>query len=485
MKQLQSFFPYELPSNIANILINNICDDSRKIEDGNLFVAIPGNNVDGSKYIEDAIKGGALAIVHSSEHCSITSTNNVAFIGVPDIRYTLAYICANFYQSEFNKMVAVTGTNGKTSTVNMVYQIWNKVGIPSACIGTLGIIGTGVNCKLPQHLTSPGALLLHRSLSDLYQKGIQNVVMEASSHGLDQQRLQCIDFNVCAFTNFSQDHLDYHKTLDSYWACKAKLFKEYASKSSIFVVNADDPKYNAILEMGDNREIVDYGRNAQHIRLCHTEYTETGQKITIEWNGKSYEFLLPLMGDFQVYNCLCAMGICSLCGISRDTLVDIVPTINQISGRLEKVSEYNGGSIYIDYAHTPDALQKAILSLKKISKGRVIVIFGCGGNRDQQKRAIMGKTATQSADVVIITDDNPRTENPANIRKMILEGAPNAIEIADRSQAIHDGIALLQPGDILLVAGKGHEDYYEIGNRVIHYSDREIILGVTNAFYSK
>ncbi len=472
MKKLADFF--SIDDDLKNLIVTDVIDDSRKATPGSMFFAINGNKSDGKAFIQDAIRNGAKFVVSYGEKFSIKKHDGVVFISVTNPRKELAKVCSIFLPINFDHVIAVTGTNGKSSTVDIVRQIWINAGINSASIGTLGIITK--NSKIKGSLTSPGAVALHHIFEDLKSHKIKNVAMEASSHGLDQHRIDDIKFSVCAFTNFTQDHLDYHKTFENYWRAKERLFSELSGDS--FVINSDDIMSEKIKKIACEKNIkcISYGKKSDQIKLISIREIDQYQKVKISFFGREIEFDLSLAGDFQVYNSLCAMGICYATGIPIESICDSLKKLKPIKGRLELVGQLNDANIYIDYAHTPDALKNTILSLRKHMKNRLIVVFGCGGDRDKDKRPLMGKIAGELADSVIVTDDNPRNENPNEIRKMILEGCSDAKDIEDRKEAIKFAIHQLRPGDILLVAGKGHEDYQILANGRIHFSDKEIIL---------
>lgn len=472
MKKLADFFSVD--DDLKNLLVADIVDDSRKATSRSMFFAIEGNASNGNIFIQDAIKNGARFVISYGNKFSVEKRDDVVFISVKNPRKELARVCSVLWPAEFDHIIAVTGTNGKSSTVDIVRQIWINSGINAASIGTLGIITK--NSEIKGSLTSPGAVTLHHIFDDLKKKKIKNIAMEASSHGLDQHRIDSIRFSVCAFTNFTQDHLDYHKTFENYWLAKERLFSELGG--DFFVVNSDDVMSEKIEKIAHKKNIkcISYGKKSDKIKLISVREIDQYQKVKISFFGREIEFDLSLAGDFQVYNSLCAIGICYATGISIESICDSLKKLLPINGRLELVGQYNGANIYIDYAHTPDALKNAILSLRKHAKNKLIVVFGCGGDRDKDKRHLMGKIAKEFADVVIVTDDNPRNENPDKIRKMILKGCPNAKEIEDRKESIKFAINQLQQGDILLVAGKGHEDYQILANKRVHFSDKEIIL---------
>lgn len=472
MKKLANFFSVD--DDLKNLSVTNIVDDSRKATLGSMFFAINGNASDGNIFIQDAIKNGAKFVVSRGENFSMEKHGDVIFFFVTNPRKELARVCSIFWPTNFDHVIAVTGTNGKSSTVDIVRQIWIHSDINAASVGTLGIITK--NFEIKGSLTSPGAIALRHIFDDFKKKNIKNVAMEASSHGLDQHRVDGIKFSVCAFTNFTQDHLDYHKTFENYWLAKERLFSELGG--DFFVINSDDIMSEKIEKIAREKNIkyISYGKKSDQIKLISVREIDQYQKVKISFFGREIEFDLSLAGDFQVYNSLCAMGICYATGISIDSICESLKKLKPINGRLELVGQCNDASIYIDYAHTPDALKNAILSLRKHTKNRLLVVFGCGGNRDKDKRHLMGKIAKKFADIAVITDDNPRNEDPKSIRKMILDGYPDAKEITDRKEAIKFAINQLRSGDILLVAGKGHEDYQILASGKIHFSDKEIIL---------
>jgi UDP-N-acetylmuramoyl-L-alanyl-D-glutamate--2,6-diaminopimelate ligase len=472
MKKLTDFFSVD--DDLKNLVVADIVDDSRKATPGSMFFAIDGNASNGNIFIQDAIKNGAKFVISYGNKFSVEKRDDVVFIFVTNPRKELARVCSIFWPTNFDHIIAVTGTNGKSSTVDIVRQIWINSGIDSASIGTLGIITK--DSEIKGSLTSPGAIALHHIFDDLKKKKIKNIAMEASSHGLDQHRVDSIKFSVCAFTNFTQDHLDYHKTFENYWLAKERLFSELSG--DFFVINSDDIMSKKIEKIAHEKNIkcISYGKKSDQIKLISVREIDQYQKVKISFFGREIEFDLSLAGDFQVYNSLCAIGICYATGISIESICDSLKKLQPINGRLELVGQHNGANIYIDYAHTPDALKNAILSLRKHTQNKLAVVFGCGGDRDKDKRHLMGKIAKEFADFVIVTDDNPRNEDPNEIRKMILEGCPEAKEIGDRKEATKFAIHQLQPGDILLVAGKGHEDYQILAKGKIHFSDKEIIL---------
>ncbi|MDR2781697.1 MAG: UDP-N-acetylmuramoyl-L-alanyl-D-glutamate--2,6-diaminopimelate ligase [Holosporaceae bacterium] len=456
----------------------DLCDNSKLVTRGSMFVALNRNAEQRKNHIEEAIVRGAKYIVLEGSESYCKTENDVMFFSVKNVRAELARIASYFFPSNFDNVAVVTGTNGKSSTVDILRQIWIASGIDVASIGTLGVVEKNGCKKLSHNMTSPDCLELHKILHTLCERKIRYIAMEATSQGIEQHRVDQIKFNVCAFTNFTQDHLDYHKTLENYWNAKLRLFKELASEQSVFVANSDDQYSEKIHNVADERKIkyIDYGYNSNYIRILKIIPNESQQWVDALFFRKKISFALPLCGVFQVYNAMCAATIAYITGLSIDNIVNCLQKLQPINGRLELVAQFGSSSIYIDYAHTPDALQNAISSLRNHKKSRIITVFGCGGNRDQQKRILMGKVAEKFSDIVIVTDDNPRDEDPAQIRKMILEGCQYAIEIGDRKSAIKSAIKMLSDGDTLLVAGKGHETYQVIGKESQEFDDKKIIL---------
>jgi UDP-N-acetylmuramoyl-L-alanyl-D-glutamate--2,6-diaminopimelate ligase len=485
MKKLNELLSFPLSNEIKELIVTDIYDNSKKVTAGGVFVALKGSSADGRAYIDEALSNGAVCIISDCENSThrVEMKNNILFIFVKNARAELAHMASKFFYSNFDNVVAVTGTNGKSSTVDMVRQIWINAGIGGASIGTLGVISGKNSEKLSANLTSPGAVDLHRILSKLQEQKIKNVVLEASSHGIDQDRISGLKFDVCAFTNFSHDHLDYHRILENYWRAKERLFSEIAGEKTVIVVNANDEYSHKICAVAKNRKMkcISYGYGSNDIKIIDVKYEGTHQRVKILFFGKEISFALPLQGTFQVYNALCAAAICYFTGAKLEDIITGLAKLHPINGRLELVSQIRSANIYLDYAHSPDALKNAILSLRNHTENRVIVVFGCGGNRDAHKRILMGKIAQEFADIAIVTDDNPRNENPEQIRKMILEGCSAAKEIADRKNAIEYAIDMLCEGDTLLVAGKGHENYQQIDNEFIDFSDREVILNKVSA----
>lgn len=425
---------------------------SKDIHPGYIFAAIKGLKQDGADFVAEAVQKGAQAIL-SDRALSAA----VPVIVVEDIRHTLAVMSTLIYPSPKVKKIAVTGTNGKTSTAFFVEQLLNQLDIMTASMGTIGINSPVYSC--PGSMTTPDSAVLNASLMRLQEKGVQVAVMEASSHGLDQKRLDGLYFMAAGFTNLTRDHLDYHKTMEAYLEAKMRLFLERTDKNGVIVLNADIPAFkemeDACLKKG--LRVYSYGINGRELKLIAQKPTALGQEITLEIFGKPYQVTVGIFGDFQIMNILCALGLCLGAGVKAEDLIFLLPKLKAPAGRMECVGSVNGAQIFVDYAHTPDALERVLISLRPHTAHRLICLFGCGGNRDTGKRSQMGQIAEKLADMVYITDDNPRFEDPAFIRKSIKEACPKGIEIDDRMAALYEAIHILESGDILVLCGKGHE----------------------------
>ncbi len=445
--------------------IKGVTSDSREVQKGFLFVAIDGHNLNGENFIPDAVKNGASTVVVHSDS-TIDNIANVEIIKVDNPRLYLSEVSAKFYSNQPKQLMAVTGTSGKTSTAYFFKELCSLSGFKSASIGTLGVISDEVEFDTYDFLTSPPAPLLHKILNDLAKKQIDHVCVEASSHGLSQYRLEYANFKAAGFTNFSRDHLDYHSDMDDYFQSKMRLFHTVL-KNGTAVINADIPEFEKIQSNCSSHKILSYGRKGEFIKLI-----DSGENyIIIEVDGKKYTTEFTQSATFQTHNLMCALGLAITSHIPIDTLINAIPKLKTIPGRLQYAGEYNGATIYVDYAHKPEALEVILRSLKQTCQGRLHVLFGCGGNRDKGKRQIMGEIASKYSDVIIVTDDNPRHEDPAEIRRQIISGCPNCTEIGDRAKAIRHAISQLKKNDILVLAGKGHEEYQVIGDEKIHFSD--------------
>lgn len=456
------------------LAVASLASDSRQVTQGALFVAVTGTHVDGRKYVEDAVLRGAVAVVVDRDAALPALPAHVAVLRTNDVRLTLAKLAAFFSGAQPTFVAAVTGTDGKTSTAHFARELLHLSGFKSASIGTLGMIDEkGVLLEAGTH-TTPDPITLHETLTRLKAKGFEHVVMEASSHGLDQRRLDGVNVSAAAFTNLSRDHLDYHKDLDTYFSAKARLFLSVLRAEGLGVVNAEDQHKDVLINMLTKRgcRTLQYGAHVEaELRIDAIHPEATGQHVHLTLCGHEYELHVPLVGNFQIYNMLAALGLVSEAGLPIADLVALLPKLSPVPGRLQRV----GSQVVVDYAHTPGALSKALATLRLHTEGKLHVVFGCGGDRDAGKRPEMGAVAAQLADTIIVTDDNPRSEEPAAIRKAVLAMCPGAKEIGDRREAIAYALKQLRPGDVLLIAGKGHETEQIIGTTRHHFSDVEVV----------
>jgi len=458
---------------LATIDIAGIAADSRKVKAGFLFFAIAGAKADGAHFAKQAAAAGCVAV--AAEQCPDGLPANVVFVPVINARHALALAAAKFFPRQPDTIAAVTGTSGKTSVAAFTRQIWTALGFPAASIGTIGVVSP--RGEKYGSLTTPDPVELHRMLDQLAGEGVTHLALEASSHGLDQHRLDGVRIAAGAFTNLSRDHLDYHPTIEAYLAAKLRLFEELVAPEGTAVIDADDCYAGQVVEAAKKRglKIMTVGVQGDDIRLVGGAIDGFAQVITIAHGGKTYEVKLPLVGAFQVQNAAVAAGLAIATGADPARVFAALDHLTGAKGRLELAGSKNGAPIFIDYAHKPDALAKALAALRPYAGGKLVVVFGAGGDRDAGKRPIMGRIAAENADRVIVTDDNPRSEQPAAIRAAILAAAPGATEIGDRAQAIRAGIAALQAGDVLLIAGKGHETGQIIGDRILKFSDHEAV----------
>ena len=452
--------------------------DSRAVQPGFLFAALPGSRQDGRSFAADAATRGAVAIL----------TDNVAALALPsgqrerisiltdaNPHRRLALLAARFHGRQPRTIGAVTGTNGKTSVVHFAREIWTAIGRPAASLGTLGLVSPAG--RRPGALTTPDPVALHRDLAELARQGIEHVAIEASSHGLHQFRLDGLSVAAAAFTNLTRDHLDYHGDIAHYRAAKERLFTALLSPGAYAVLNTDSNEFAGLTALCRDRghPVIAYGADpAADLQLVACAPQVSGQVLMLELFGKKRELVLPLAGEFQAMNALAALGLVVATGASADAATEALARLTGAPGRLQFVAEHEGGAIVVDYAHTPDALATVLAALRPHALGRLIALFGCGGDRDAGKRPLMGEVGARLADRVYITDDNPRTELPAKIRRAILEAAPNAIEIGDRRQAIATAIAELAPSDLLVIAGKGHETGQIVGDETYPFDDAAI-----------
>ncbi|MFN3826874.1 MAG: UDP-N-acetylmuramoyl-L-alanyl-D-glutamate--2,6-diaminopimelate ligase [Micavibrio sp.] len=457
--------------------IEGLTEDSRRIEEGWLFAAFAGVKTDGARYVEDAIRQGAVAILSSQENTGTTAHPQVAFLKADNPRQELARMAARFYGIQPQSIVAVTGTNGKTSTAWFAQQIWTSMGIRAASLGTLGLRGVDMaalrNGKMAS-MTTPDTVSLMANLADLAAAGVQHLAMEASSHGLAQYRLDGVKLKAAAFTNLTRDHLDYHHDMDDYFAAKARLFNEVLPDDGVAVINADISQASALREIAARRRIavIDYGYQAEVLKVLERRAAAEGQALKLSVYGKVHELVIPLVGEFMMMNALAALGLVIATDESlTDKAVAALAELQGAPGRLQLVMGHPLGAVYVDYAHTPDALENILKALRPHAEGRLVSIVGCGGDRDPGKRPIMGRIAAELSDLAIITDDNPRSEDPAKIRAAMMRGAVGAKEIGGRREAIDWAVKQLSQGDVLVIAGKGHEQGQIMADRVEPFDD--------------
>lgn len=455
--------------------ISHITQDSREVRQGSLFAALKGEKVDSVQFIPQAEQQGAVAVL-CAEDATLPNTK-LRVIRAKEPRLALSQIAAQFYAKQPEHIVAVTGTDGKTSTADFFRQLMYLTGHASAAIGTLGVFDGQGKKRFDGTHTTPDAIKLHEVFAALADENITHVCMEASSHGLDQYRMHGVILEAAAFTNIARDHLDYHKTEADYFAAKMKLFSEVLPEGKTAIINADDAKADVVKNIcrKRNQRIIDFGWKADGFKILAHTPTATGQKLEVELLGARHTIEIPLAGAFQAMNILAAIGLAHACGESLEKLLAAIPKLKGVPGRLEHVATAkNGAAIYVDYAHTPAALANILTTLRPHTQGKLHVVFGCGGNRDAGKRPEMGKAANDLADVVIVTDDNPRNEDPATIRKAIMAACPRGKEVADRKAAIYAAVAALSSGDVLVIAGKGHETVQIISGVEHHFSDAEV-----------
>ncbi|MBX3576821.1 MAG: UDP-N-acetylmuramoyl-L-alanyl-D-glutamate--2,6-diaminopimelate ligase [Rhizobiaceae bacterium] len=471
LKDLAGFLPVDRSAS-GEIEVTGVSSDSRDVSPGTLFFALPGSKADGADYAADAAGRGAAAVVAMKG--SVKGRLAVPLIETIDPRRALALAAAAVYPGQPETMVAVTGTSGKTSVASFTRQIWDHAGKAAASIGTTGVVAPGRNDY--GALTTPDPVELHRLLRDLAKAGVTHASMEASSHGLDQRRLDGVRLAAGAFTNLGRDHMDYHPTVQDYLRAKLRLFDTLLPKGSPAVIFADDPWSQAASEAAEKAgmNVLTVGRHGDFLTLKRVEHERHRQRAEIEHEGTLHEIDLPLAGDFQISNALVAAALAIATGTLAATAFAALERLKGAPGRLDLVgTTRDGAPVYVDYAHKPDALENVLKSVRPFTTGRVVVVFGCGGDRDRGKRPIMGEIATRLADVTIVTDDNPRSEVPGDIRAAIMSAAPGALEIGDRRKAIRDAVAMLAAGDTLIVAGKGHELGQTIAGKTHDFSDHE------------
>ena len=452
-----------------DITVTGVTADSRKAAPGVLFAALPGTQADGRAFIPAAVAAGAAGII---------APLGTADAGAPtfrfeDVRRAYALAAARFYARQPEVCVAVTGTNGKTSVAAFCRQIFEILGRESASMGTLGVRHRDAQLT-PPGLTTPDAADVARLLAELADRGVTRLALEASSHGLDQRRIDGVQLTAAGFTNFTQDHLDYHGSMESYREAKLRLFRTLLPRGGYAVLNADSPAFGGFAEaaMACGHVVLSTGQRGQTLRLVEHQPLPDGQRLKIEADGRMFDLRLPLAGAFQASNALVAAGLCLAAGEALDAVLGALAALQGAPGRLQRVGAGpNGGEAYVDYAHTPDGLETVLAALRPHARGRVIAVIGAGGDRDRAKRPLMGAAAAALADKVIVTDDNPRSEDPAAIRREVLAGAPGALDIGDRRRAIREGVAMLRAGDVLVIAGKGHEQGQTVGAEVLPFDD--------------
>jgi UDP-N-acetylmuramoyl-L-alanyl-D-glutamate--2,6-diaminopimelate ligase len=459
------------PADAGALEITGISADSRLIGPGYLFVAIAGTKADGARFIADAVAKGAAAVLVGTQ--AQTADVSVPVLRAEEPRRALALMASRFFVAQPATIVAVTGTSGKTSVAEFTRQVFAALGHQAASLGTIGVVKP--DGSLYGSLTTPDPVSLHRILAELAADGVTHLAFEASSHGLDQHRLDGVRIKAAAFTNLGRDHLDYHPTMEAYLAAKLRLFADVLPEDGIAVVNADSAEAAQVMAaaQGAGRRVMTVGRAGEDLKLQRLVPEGFAQRMSVAHEGRVYDVRLPLLGEYQASNALVASGLAIATGESAGRVLPSLQSLHGVKGRLEIIGEARGGLAVVDYAHKPEALAAVLEALRPFATGKLVCVFGCGGDRDKGKRPIMGAIAVERADVVIVTDDNPRSESPAAIRAEVLAGAVGAREIGDRAEAIRTGVALLGKGDVLVVAGKGHETGQIVGDKVLPFSDDE------------
>lgn len=458
--------------------ITGLTADSREVQPGFLFAALNGTKTDGSRFVADALARGAKAIL-ADEHAVLDVPTGIPVIRDANPRRRLALMAARFFGRQPDIAAAVTGTNGKTSVASFLRQIWEACGLEAASVGTTGIMFRGE--ETPLHHTTPDPVSLQSCLADLAAHGATHLAFEASSHGLAQYRIDGLKLAAGAFTNISRDHLDYHPDFADYFRAKMRLFTDLLEPGRPAVIDVDTEAGEEAAEIARARglRLITVGRRGDTLRLAASERDGFGQILQVLYDGRQHSIRIGLAGDFQASNVLVALGLALATGVPAENAFAATEKLKGAKGRLELAGYApTGGPIFIDYAHTPDALENAINALKPYVTGQMHVVFGCGGDRDRGKRPQMGMIAARLADKAYVTDDNPRGEDPAAIRAEILSSAPGAVEIGDRAGAIAAAIGAMRAGDVLLIAGKGHETGQFVGDRVIPYSDHEAVAAL-------
>ncbi len=460
----------------VNIEFSHITADSRAVQAGTIFAALAGEKVHGKDFIAQAVNAGAVAILTDND-VTMPEGLNATHLVADSARKALAFFAAALYPQQPEMMVAVTGTDGKTSTAEFARQLFDVAGVRAASLGTLGVHSAHIG-KIEGTHTTPDPVSLHRVLHTLANQSIRAVAMEASSHGLHQHRLDAVHLKAAAFTNIARDHMDYHKTDDEYFAAKRRLFDALLPSEGVAVINVEDARAENLVALANQRgqRILRFGAGAPEFNLISAEPTPHGLKLSLNLLGTPWQGVIPLIGRFQAMNILAALGLVHGAGVALEKLLPHLSELQGVPGRMQlvPVAKNNVGAV-VDYAHTPRALEQAISALRPHVQNQLWVVFGCGGDRDTGKRPLMGEAAARLADHVVITDDNPRSEDPAAIRAAVQAAAPHAHNVGDRAQAIAYALSHAQSGDMVLVAGKGHETTQTIGKDVLPFNDVEVI----------
>ncbi len=460
------------PAAAGSIEVVGLAADSRQVLPGYLFVAIAGTKADGARFIADAVAKGAVAVLAATQ-TEVADLGAVPVLRTDEPRRALAHMASRFYNAQPETVVAVTGTSGKTSVADFTRQIFAALGHTAASLGTIGLVkGDG---SVYGSLTTPDPVSLHKTLAELAAEGVTHLAFEASSHGLDQHRLDGVRIKAAAFTNLGRDHLDYHPTMDDYLAAKLRLFTELLPADGVAVVNADCAEAAQVIAAAEQggRQVFTVGRKGDRLKLERLVREGFAQRMAVGYEGRVFDVRLPLLGEYQASNALLAAGLAIAAGEAAGRVLPALQSLKGVKGRLEIVGEARGALAVVDYAHKPEALGAVLDALRPFASGKLICVMGCGGDRDKGKRPLMGAIAIEKADVVIVTDDNPRTEDPAAIRAEILAGATGAREVGNRADAIGAGVAMLGEGDVLVVAGKGHETGQIVGDKVLPFSDHD------------
>jgi len=470
---------------LKDVTVTGLTVDSRNVSSGDLFVALPGTKYDGRNYIAQAVSNGASAVL-------TTPGSVVSLEGMPPVientnpRKLYAQMAARFCGPQPTTQVAVTGTNGKTSVAEFTRQIWQRLGFAAASVGTLGV--SSDHLMLEGGLTTPDPMSLYSIFNKLHAAGVNNIAVEASSHGLDQNRLDGMHISAAAFTNLTRDHLDYHKNEQAYFYAKARLFGTLLAPGAAAVINIDDPWGRVLDDIAWGRSLdrLTYGHlEKAHLRIMRHNVMPAGQEISVSFQGITYDLSLPLIGEFQAMNALAAAGLVISTGANASDVLPALEHLQGVPGRMELMGLYHCAGVYVDYAHTPGGLETVLSAAKAHQPKKLHVVFGCGGDRDAGKRPQMGKIAADFADHVYVTDDNPRSEPPAAIRAEILAACPQAIEIGDRAKAIQAALDAAREGDMVIIAGKGHETGQTIGDQILTFSDIEVVRALLDAEIGK